>query len=80
MARIRSLACCTATVFVISRTAAFAALYAMWILSLPMMPAIKDRLTTDPPPLAIIAGTACLMPRNPLVALMAMMRCQASVL
>src|SRR6195952_5879159 len=42
-------------------TVAFEALYAMWIPSLPMMPAIEDRLTIDPPPLAIIAGTACLM-------------------
>src|SRR5438477_12765188 len=28
------------------------------------MPAIDDRLTIDPPPLATMAGTACLMPKN----------------
>ena len=48
--------------------------------SLPMMPAIDDRLTIDPPPLAIMAGIACLMPKNTPVALTAMIRCQASVL
>src|ERR1051325_7258691 len=62
--RILSFACCTATDLVISRTAAFEALYAMWTCSLPMMPAIDDRLTIEPPPLAIIAGIACLMPKN----------------
>jgi hypothetical protein len=30
----------------------------MWTCSLPMMPAIDDRLTIDPPPLAIMARTA----------------------
>src|SRR3954447_332442 len=45
-----------------------------------MMPAIDDRLTIDPPPLAIKAGTAYLMPKNTPVALTAMIRCQASVL
>src|ERR1700730_7320009 len=80
LARILSLACCTATDLVISRTAAFEALEAMWTCSLPMMPAIDERLTIDPPPLAIMGGTAYLMPKNTPVALTAMIRCQASVL
>ena len=80
LARILSFACCTAVDFVISRTAAFEALYAMWTCSLPMMPAIDDRFTMDPPPPAIIAGIACLMPKNTPVALIAMMRCHAAVL
>ena len=80
LARMLSFACCTAVAFVISRTAAFEALYAMWTCSLPIMPAIDDRLTMEPPPAAFIAGMACLMPKNTPVALIAMMRCQASVL
>ena len=40
------------------------------------MPAIDDRLTIDPPPLATIAGIAYLIPKNTPVALTAMIRCQ----
>src|SRR5712672_54340 len=40
----------------------------MWTCSLPMTPAIDDRLTIDPPPLATIAGIAYLMPKNTPVA------------
>jgi hypothetical protein len=40
----------------------------------------RRRLTIDPPPLAIMAGIACLRPKNTPVALTAMLRCQASVL
>src|ERR1700724_2022791 len=47
---------------------------------LPMMPAIDDRLTIDPPPLATMAGIAYLRPKNTPVAFTAMIRCQASVL
>ena len=41
----------------------------MWTCSLPMTPAIDDRLTIDLPPLATIAGIAYLMPKNTPVAL-----------
>ena len=56
------------------------ALYAMRTCWLPMMPAIDDRLTVDPPPLATIAGIAYLMPKNTPGALTAVIRRPASVL
>jgi hypothetical protein len=34
----------------------------MWTCSLPMIPAIDDRLTIDPPPLATIAAPASAVP------------------
>jgi len=45
-----------------------------------MIPAIDDRLIMDPPPAAAIAGIPYFSPRNTPVALIPMIRCQASVL
>ena len=76
--RMLSAACWRAVDLVSRRTAALLAWYAGMPSLLPMMPAMEDMLTMEPPPESCMAGMAALVPRKTPLALMSSVLSQNS--